>query len=211
MDQTRFDGLTRMMATGSTRRQVCHGLTGGTVAVLLSHFGIEEAAAGCVKPGQQGCDGPRHRQCCDGATCKGGTNTKQGRCVCKGRLKQCGSTCVNAKTDENNCGSCKKKCAAGHACKRGKCTSKLGCRVGENFCNRPNGPNCPHTTNTACFCITDVEGTPRCSNISTSICQSCVTNADCGAGRACLDGSGINCQCPGNGNVCSASTCDDSS
>ncbi|MDQ3413169.1 MAG: hypothetical protein M3509_13740 [Chloroflexota bacterium] len=60
MDGSRFDGITRALATGATRRRTLLGVAGSTLAGLLGLVGVEDAAAACIKPGKQGCDGPKN-------------------------------------------------------------------------------------------------------------------------------------------------------
>ena len=43
----------------------------------------------------------------------------------------CSSTCVNTKTDSNNCGKCGTKCASGEACFSGKCAKTAGIHLSE--------------------------------------------------------------------------------
>jgi len=207
MDGLRFDGITRALATGTTRRHTLLGVAGSAIAGLLGFTGIEDAAAACIKPGKKGCDGPKDKKCCKGATCQGGSKDKEGRCKCRGSLKQCGSTCVNTQQDEKHCGKCNKKCTGSNRCKSGKCTSKLGCKVGDAICDQTGAVNCPGTTNPACVCITDVEDTHRCSDFTDAFCSTCTSNADCGLGLVCFPANIGQCTCPGN--ACSVESCDE--
>lgn len=141
MDGTRFDGLTRALATGATRRRTLLGVAGSALAGLLGLAGIEEAAAACVKAGKKGCNGPKNGKCCDGARCTRGNKTTEGRCVCLRSLKQCGRECVNLKTNKENCGSCNNRCRGARSCTNGACVSVLGCRAGDQYCN--NFAGCP--------------------------------------------------------------------
>lgn len=54
MDGSRFDRVARTLAAGATRRQALLGVTSGAMASLLGLAGVEDAAAGCVKPGKKG-------------------------------------------------------------------------------------------------------------------------------------------------------------
>lgn len=210
MDGSRFDGIVRGLATGATRRRTLLGL-GGVLAGLFGHLGVEEAAAACVKPGKLGCKGPRNGKCCDGARCIRGNSDHAGRCVCLRSLKQCGRECVNTQSDPKHCGGCNKRCASGHSCKAGRCTSKLGCRAGHHFCTSGAATPCPRTSNPNCLCITDVHGTPRCVDRTVGTCSDCTRNADCGPGMACMRANFGVCKCheqpPSNGNFCAAATC----
>lgn len=207
MDGARFGGLIRKLAMGKTRRQAFQGLTGSAVAGLLAHLGGEEAAAACVKPGRNGCQGPQHRKCCNGAACKEGNEEKKGRCVCAGSLTQCGSKCVNTKIDKRHCGRCNRGCPAAQICRGGRCTSKLGCKAGGSFCNKfPSIVNCPGTDNPHCVCVTDLEGIPHCSDLTGNFCSGCTSSAQCPDGFVCIPANIGGCLC--NGNACIQATCD---
>jgi hypothetical protein len=209
MDGSRFDGFVRALATGATRRRTLQRLVGGTFAGLLGHAGIEATAAACVKPGKLGCKGPQHGKCCSGAKCKRGSKTKAGRCVCTRSRKRCGNECVNTKTDDKHCGGCNKRCAPGHSCQNGRCISKRGCKAGQNFCNAANPALCDDTLD--CVCITDLDGTPRCSDFTDGVCSDCTSNAGCPDGFVCFKATGPNCNCGGqpgsNGNACVRANC----
>jgi hypothetical protein len=210
LDGSRFDGIIRALATGTTQRRTLLGLAGSALAGLLGQVGMEDASAACIKPGKKGCNGPRNRKCCQGATCQGGSNTKNGRCTCKSGLKQCGNECVNLKKDKENCGNCKNQCAGTRTCKQGKCTSKLGCRAGQQFCG--NSDSCPGATNPDCVCLTDVHGTPHCVNFVGATCSNCTRNVDCGPDMVCIRANFGGCNCDvvagSNGNACTVATCD---
>ncbi|MBA2520881.1 MAG: PD40 domain-containing protein, partial [Chloroflexia bacterium] len=109
-----------------SRRKTLQGLTFGALAGLLSCLGLGEASAACVKLGEKGCQGPKNKKCCQGATCQGGTNKRVGKCVCKGSLTKCGTKCVNTQTDPRHCGGCDKACGPGQTCARGDCQGGQG-------------------------------------------------------------------------------------
>ncbi|MBA2519414.1 MAG: hypothetical protein H0V24_07095 [Chloroflexia bacterium] len=210
MDGSRFDGITRALATGQTRRHALLGAAGSAIAGLLGLAGVEDVAAAWVKPGKKGGDGPKNKKCCDGATCKGGNNDKEGKGECKGRLKQCGDKCVNLRND--------KKCEGSNKCKNSKCRSTLGCKVGQNICGGPpTVPNDPRIrggdlVKSVCLCVTDVEGAARCSDLVGGTCSDCTSNADRDPGFVCIDGRGPNCNCElqpeSNGNARVQGNCD---
>ena len=66
MDNATFDGLTRSLVKGASRRGVARALAGGALVAVLSRLGLEEAAA-CVITGKRCGKG---NKCCDGAACK---------------------------------------------------------------------------------------------------------------------------------------------
>ncbi len=221
MDGSRFDGITRALATDQTRRWTLQGFAGSALAGLLGLIGSEDAAAACVKPGKKGCDGPNNKQCYRGTTCQGGSRTKEGTCKCTGKLKACGGTCVNTKKDDKHCGGCNKRCKGQNTCKNGRCTSKLGCKAGFTICNETkpiedlDDPRICGGSGLSliCLCITDVSGVARCVDVGDSACSTCKRNADCGPGFVCVDGRGPACNCPeangvGRGNACFRANCD---
>jgi hypothetical protein len=211
MDGSRFDGFVRALTARTTRRRALLELAGSALASLLSLARVEETSAACVKPGKLGCKGPRNGKCCDGARCTRGNKDHAGRCVCLRSLKQCGRDCVNTKNDPKHCGRCNKRCAPGHSCKSGRCTSKLGCKAGQHFCSNGVVTPCPRTSNPNCLCITDVHGTPRCVDGTVGDCSDCTRNADCGPDMVCFRADSGACKCheqpPSNGNACFLATC----
>jgi hypothetical protein len=177
MDGSRFDGLTRKLANGMSRRQTLQGLTGGTLAGLLAHLGLEEAMAACVKLGQKGCKGPKNKKCCKGATCKGGSKSNTGKCVCKGGLTKCGAKCVNTQTNEEHCGGCNNTPCGDATCEQGSCE----CPENLTWC----GPACvdTETDNAHCGgCDQPCGGTGTCDQ------GTCVSPEGCRAGDSpCID------------------------
>jgi hypothetical protein len=88
MESSKFDALTRSCET-NTRRSVLRLLAGTSVgAMVLGRFGIDDAAAGCVKPGNK-CKSKNGKKlkCCGGAKCKGG------KCKCTNGGPACGKAC----------------------------------------------------------------------------------------------------------------------
>lgn len=205
MDGMQFDRFARALATSQTRRQTLRGLAGSALAGLAAQAGIVEITAGCTKPGKKGCRGPKNKKCCPGAVCKGGTKKKEGRCTCKSGLTRCGTKCVNTKSDSTHCGGCNETCAGALICTNGACTTELGCQAGDQVCLCEGACPCPGSNNAGCSCITDVEGNPRCSNLTLFICSTCTTNAECGADKACFPANIGTCDCAGN--ACAAATC----
>ena len=114
MDGRSFDGFTRFLTTGRSRR--------GTLAVLAGAVplrgGAREAQAACKKVGRK-CD--KNMDCCQGAKCKGG---RRGRCRCKSGWEECDGDgrCANLDNDLNNCGACGTACLFPDACCDGVCS-----------------------------------------------------------------------------------------
>lgn len=202
MDGPRFDRWTRALASGSSRRRLLQGVTGGALAALLAHLGLEEASAACVKVGQRGCRGPQNKTCCPGATCQGGSKRRVGRCACKAGLTKCGTTCVNTTTDGQHCGGCNNPCGTGETCQGGTCVGGGGecspscaggqtCRDG-GICACPAGTesSCDFAWPPGCYCCP--VGQFHCGD---GACHECCIGANCGGGgREC--GEGNTCRCP---------------
>jgi len=103
MDQSRFETLTRQLATASSRRSAARVMAGALAAPLLVHLGQEQAAAGlpivgCKPPGKR-CDSD-HR-CCSG-------NCHKGICTCAKKGHQCwapleGSLCCSQRCANGKC------------------------------------------------------------------------------------------------------------
>src|SRR4029078_5065536 len=51
--------------------------------------------------------------------------------TCSGGQIPCGSQCVNAASDPQNCGACGRSCGAGQTCQNGTCA----CQAGALVCN----------------------------------------------------------------------------
>ena len=50
-------------------------------------------------------------------------------CVCPRGMTQCGASCSDFKSDDVNCGSCGKSCAAGETCANGSCTGAVTSKI----------------------------------------------------------------------------------
>jgi hypothetical protein len=226
MDIARLDALARAMS--ASRRGTLRTLVSSALGVLLSGWGVKEAAAGCKKVGNK-CD--KSKDCCDGAKCKGGKN---GKCRCKSGLSDCPGekACLDLNTDLNNCGACGNPCAAGelccdgvcadlqsddnncaacgqscgegNSCIAGVCTTADGCPVGADACA---GDRVACGNITRCVCSRSTEGGTFCGDLLTPgpICGQCDSNADCasfGPGALCVETGSVNCCGSSQQNVC---------
>ena len=88
MDPTRFDDLTKALASSTSRRQVLKTLAGTAAAGLLALSGIDQVfAKPCVKPGHHckttDCcrSGNFTGGCCNGRCCPSGQGCSNGTCV----------------------------------------------------------------------------------------------------------------------------------
>lgn len=192
---------------GPRNKKCCPGArcTGGSkrkAGRCVCKRGLTKCGSTCVNTqiNAQHC-GACNNPCGEGETCD------QGGCVCSGGLTLCGTTCVDTQTDKQHCGACDEPCGGTSTCQQGTCVSPLGCPAGGNVCDDAAFAACPGTDNPFCQCITDVEGTPRCSSTLGRVCSVCTTNAECGEGAACFDARGPHCQCS-TGNACARATCE---
>src|SRR5689334_3501032 len=105
MDSSRFDDLTKALATSTSRRQALKTITATTIGGILSLTGIGTVFAKpkCHHAGQ-GCD--TTSKCCPGLVC---TN---GKCTTCPAFPACNDTCP---------------CPAGYTCVNGACVLVATC------------------------------------------------------------------------------------
>jgi hypothetical protein len=200
---TSFDELAKAMASGTVSRGKALRLMGSALlgAALASVPGV--AWADDCRPYGRRCTGDR--QCCSRRCIRNPRG--DGRiCGCPTGQTRCGDRCVNLQINENNCGRCGKRCAAGQECVNGMCESGGGCPDGRPPCG--GAPTCclPGETclNGTCanFCTEELSCCCNCNYRHTttgeqvSVCQG---NAGGCSGDANVDWR--NC-----GNVCEANT-----
>jgi DNA-binding beta-propeller fold protein YncE len=113
MNEQRFDGIARILGTHAGRRALAGGL-----ASLLAGLTIPQSALACKKVGKK-CD--KSKDCCDGATCKGG---KHGKCKCKSGFTTCNTKCYDLDRDEDHCGGCGNACQPDEFCEAGTCVPR---------------------------------------------------------------------------------------
>lgn len=92
MDGSRFDGITRALATGRTRRHALQGLAASAIVGLLGLAGIEDAAA-CRKTGKSCTDDKKNGDCCSGICRKGKCRSNRAAAGCTVRSRD---TCKNS-------------------------------------------------------------------------------------------------------------------
>lgn len=119
MDDRTFDGLTKALASGTSRRRLVKGVLAGAVGGAVSlagTFGVREAAAVCKAYGQT---------CVAGAECCTGFCAATKRCRCPAGTGFCNGACQPAsafQSDPNNCGGCNNRCASTGTCTNGICS-----------------------------------------------------------------------------------------
>lgn len=109
---------------------------------------------------------------------------------CAGSTTECGTSCRDLTTDENNCGSCGHGCSAGLVCNRGSCQAlPTDCTMtpcpGDFGCN----PETRHCTS-GCFSNSDCRGDAQCSS---GVCRCPSFAQQCGAVCAYADNTDCSC------------------
>ena len=80
---------------------------------------------------------------CEGKVSSNPTGTGgSGVPTCSGGQFTCGSQCVNAASDPQNCGVCGKTCGAGQTCQAGACACKAGALVCNGACVSSDSSHC---------------------------------------------------------------------
>ena len=105
MDHSRFDEITRNLASERSRRSVLRAL-GALTAAAFAGVGVDraEAAARCRA---EGVVCIKNADCCDGSCLPTSTGWKVcGLPPCNSGLTRCGNLCVDLATDPQNCGFC---------------------------------------------------------------------------------------------------------
>jgi hypothetical protein len=126
MDPTKFDDLTKALATAPSRRQALKTIAATTIGGILGLAGIGTAfgAPKCHRAGL-GCDTDSNccsNVCCNGKCCASGQTCQNGQC-CSG--KPLGALCcVNS---ECCSGACDLTCVASCVPLGGTCTSPSDC------------------------------------------------------------------------------------
>src|SRR5713101_813959 len=200
MDPTKFDELTKSLATPTSRRQAIKTLAASAFGSILAFSGLDRvfARTGHCPPGLTLCHGkcvntktdPKNCGVC-GTVCVSGLCVN-GLCCPPGTINCnnscCDGTCINGTT------CCPAKQACGSIC----CPSGMICQNGQ--CVTP--PICTSTgcatvclNNSSCFCVTTTEGVSCVQPICTFV--TCTTSADCPSGQVCFTQG-----CCGGGSFC---------
>jgi hypothetical protein len=117
VDRTRFDALTRLIGTGSTRRTVLGLATALGLSSLLAEAKKRrkkkkkcKSCAICQQCKQGKCKGKA-----DGSDCGGGATCQGGACTCPAGQKFCAGSCI----PDSQC--CPSDCDDGNTCTTGIC------------------------------------------------------------------------------------------
>ncbi len=169
MEPSRFDDLTKALATSTSRRQALKAIA-ATLGGVFGLGGISTAFANC-KPNGIGCN--TSSQCCSGGCCHGtctnlSTTSNCGACghTCASGQGCCGGTCTDLTTPQN-CGTCGHACGANQTCQNGQCISTC-----------PSLPAC----NDTCPCDAS-----QCQTCQGGSCVStCTSEQVCQSGNCCL-------------------------
>ncbi|MFZ5893113.1 MAG: glycosyl hydrolase family 8 [Myxococcota bacterium] len=135
----------------------------------------------------------------------GASNGAGGSTSCASDRTACGTSCVDLKNDNLNCGMCGKQCGTGQSCSNSNCQ----CTGGLTAC----GTSCVNTQsdgNNCGTCGTVCSGGQVCSQGKCS--SSCASNEQmCGNGCANISNDSVNCGFCGNkcagGQACSNGAC----
>lgn len=189
MDPTRFDALTRFLATRPSRRAVLRGLTGGLTAGLLGR----QAVADDCKAAGKACS--KASQCCSGLCApppSGHTSVAHSgsACCATGQVIDPGGACCTpdpkATTCAGTCGTVTNNCGQSVDCD--------GCDTSQ--CLICQGHTCVSTCGTCQACSGG-----SCQPTSTGTCQTAGGSAgSCCAGECCP--SSCRCLSSGNGIFC---------
>jgi hypothetical protein len=192
MNNSRFDELTKMLATSTSRRQALKTLGATIIGAALGMSGLETAFAR-RKLCQSNSDCLPKGLCIGGKCCPNPRGcVVEGTC-CPSGFTCCSGVCVQIKSDPKNCGGCGIGCAPNEDCVGGTCQCLL-----TNLCN-----------GTCCIdqCCTALGGTPIC-------CPSPMTCNDKGSfpfccpvelTTNCIDSHATPYCCPGNNTCCTSS------
>ncbi len=194
-----IDHLARGLSAGLPRRKAFALLLAALPPILWSP---DDVTAKCKKVGKK-CD--KSKDCCDGASCKGG---KSGKCRCKNGRKECNQECVDLENDDRHCGSCNTPCATDGACCDSACqdfqSNPANCGACGNACE---------SNETCCggLCVDLYIDSANCGSCG-RVCGEfepncigfCTGDATCPPGAdSCAGGGAISC---GGDCVCSQST-----
>ncbi len=163
MDPSKFDDLTKAMATSTSRRKALKTIAATTLGGILGLGGIGTVfAKPTCKPNGHGCG--TNKQCCS-EYCDQTTST----CACQPGT--CNSFCT---------------CPSGQVCSGGQCVCPPGTT---QLCNGTCAKaNCEFTgCSNGCTCVQDAAvGNFYCAQGAAT--QGCSSDCDCPSGQMCING-----------------------
>jgi len=182
MDGHRFDGITKALAEGVSRRDVLKTLAAGVGAAVLGALGLDETAASRIcRADSLVCS--KNADCCAGY-CAPKDRTGRRRCGCPSGTVACHGLCLTPGTTSSKCG-CGVQCGGCEQCVNGACTPVADdrvCGAGSICCSGQ--------------CV---------SNLSLDHCgacaQTCAGPQVCAASGCCLQ-AGATCGFTGEGECC---------
>jgi hypothetical protein len=172
MDGNRFDRLTRLLASATSRRNAVKGALGVAFGGAAAASIVDDGEAIQCRRGGSYCT--RNSQCCSG-TCRTGSRfpTKvRNRCSCGAGQADCGGSCVTLGTNLN-CASCGNKCKANEICLSGRCQNVIRC--GDDYCDRATE-----------ICVENSVCCDKGSNHA--LCDGACCDGHCCDGTCCPDG-----------------------
>ncbi len=164
MEPSRFDELTKALATSTSRRKALKTIAATTFGSILGLGGLGTVFARPCKPNGYGCN--TSSQCCSGGCCHG--------------------TCTDLSSNVHNCGKCGYKCDACSTCQSGTCVSNCSsgqvCLCNGTCATSCNSSQCP---NNPFACYFDIDQT-NFYCISGAVGPSCTSDCACPVGEFCV-------------------------
>jgi len=198
VDDRRFDGLVRALASGASRRSILKGLLGlggaAALAPLTRSDDVDAARRPAPTPTPVPCPG---HQVWNGTACVCPSGVKCGLTCCDTAAQCCDNACCDAGsicTGEETCcpqsqmcnGACcgaSQACCAVDGCCDGVCLGSGTCCTTGNVCSAANGDACCAPGQDCCW----MTGNPACIDRSAG---DCCTSEDChGLTNTCNHGT----------------------
>jgi len=108
-----------------------------------------------------------------------GREVASAQATCGPLQTRCGSTCVNIRNDESNCGGCGRVCLSGQTCTNGACACPAGQVVCSGVCvNLLSNPNNCGGCGKQCTASGQIcqQGACKCSDTLQSVCSNVCVN-----------------------------------
>ena len=175
MEPSKFDELTKALATSTSRRQALKAIAATTIGSILGLAGIGTAFAKCHNAGHN-CE--ENSTCCshlcciaagqtEGVCCDTGKVCQNGKCVtpCTSNGGTCsvGTDCCSGNCSNGVCcgsgqvGLCNGTCATPCSDLGGSCSGSCGSGLCGPHIGGPGGPLCSSDTGNFTLCFTDCD------------------------------------------------------